>query len=761
MKPALVTFVACIVVLADGAWPCSVDDPCDFFAIGGRSLHELPETLFLSEFAEIVGGAYSEVTPYYHYDQQINGLINSVHADIADLNECLHGHPDADALVATYEALRNAMNLIPATELVLWRGEALPENYEPPEFDPETQDAFLAALPEEFAFYVHGAQAYHDNEWEQAVEWFSKVLTLEPEKRMYKGVWAAFMLGKLWIDGEDHAQAAQFFARARELADAGGRDPLYLAGESWGWQARMALQEDDPVQALKYYIVFSKTPGSWNVVSTSLPFVIRDIVHKTVHLQACMQDDQLRQIITAWVNSRSHLADSLGPEWLQMAATLTPQPGFPGADRLAWLAYQCGEMEQAAHWTGLSAPDAPRAQWVRAKLMLRDGLIEEGQALLEALATAAADANWTMLNTSYPVPAAQALFAESAAALLQENKYQQALKRFLLAEEWGDAAFVAERIMTVRELKRFIKKNRHDDKLSHLPASKFYYDNSSSEPPSWISLLEHLLARRLARAGRWEAALRYYPTETWSVYTHSNYGAWDAPLPLNEQARQVVEHLNAARDESLSRRERAQHYFEAAKMVRRDGMDLLGSELAPDWRLVRGDWFNSDDNIITNSAELLTPKALRRIAKSVAVPDRRFHYRFVAADLMKHCAELLPDNDVLTAEALYLGGVYLRNSDPAAADYFYKNLVRRNPNLLIAQQADTLRWFPSQFTDVVRYTPRTWRGISRRQAAYGAALLLGCLVPPAFLAGFTIGRKFSRHNRTLKQGNSNHAHSGD
>jgi hypothetical protein len=55
----------------------------------------------------------------------------------------------------------------------------------------------------------------------------------------------------------------------------------------------------------------------------------------------------------------------------------------------------------------------------------------------------------------------------------------------------------------------------------------------------------------------------------------------------------------------------------------------------------------------------------------------------------------LPANDAMTAQARYLGGTYLKKRAPKAANYFYKALVRRNPNLLIAQQANELHWFPA------------------------------------------------------------------
>jgi hypothetical protein len=124
------------------------------------------------------------------------------------------------------------------------------------------------------------------------------------------------------------------------------------------------------------------------------------------------------------------------------------------------------------------------------------------------------------------------------------------------------------------------------------------------------------------------------------------------------------------------------------------------------------------------------------MAGSTANPDERFHYRYVAANLMMQCANLLPDNNVLAAEALFWGGKFLHYNDPAAADPFYKALVRRNPKLLVARQADELRWFPKEFTDAVLESPPGWRGLSRKKVA----LLLVFVLPAVFLGGLLVGR---------------------
>ncbi|HRI89722.1 MAG TPA: hypothetical protein PK869_15720, partial [Candidatus Hydrogenedentes bacterium] len=79
----------------------------------------------------------------------------------------------------------------------------------------------------------------------------------------------------------------------------------------------------------------------------------------------------------------------------------------------------------------------------------------------------------------------------------------------------------------------------------------------------------------------------------------------------------------------------------------------------------------------------------------VAVPNKRFHYRYVAAELQWDCSALLPKNDVDNMVALWRGGTYIKNLDPAAANKFYRALVWRNLNMPYAKDTDRYRWFLS------------------------------------------------------------------
>ena len=84
----------------------------------------------------------------------------------------------------------------------------------------------------------------------------------------------------------------------------------------------------------------------------------------------------------------------------------------------------------------------------------------------------------------------------------------------------------------------------------------------------------------------------------------------------------------------------------------------------------------------------------RRLNENIVTPDKRFHYRYVAADHAWAAAELMPDNSEETAHVLITAGSWLAGRDPQAADRFYKALIRRCGNTLLGQKAARIKWFP-------------------------------------------------------------------
>ncbi len=739
MKQVIRCFTLMVFAPIFMAWPCSIQYPSDFFAIGGRDIFGLPEMVFDYEYALILQMDPEQI-PDTHDDMCYQPSRHFAETDIRDLVLCLTNDTEAARKVADYATVREAL-LTYARQLADKRYayySAASLSPEPAPFDLSSYEKMLAGVPAEFVLYLRGAAAYYNSTFNEAVRHFNELLRLEPEQRQWRSVWAAYMLAKTMLQLKAPEQAIFFCHETRSLAALNFRDSMLLAEDSWGVQGQAERLCGRFAAAVHSYGKFRKVPGNWKLGRKLLAELFDNKTFDAVMAADLVQDETACQIFTAWACSSSRISTNKKREWLRFADGLPEDTPINGAGLLAWLAYHCGEMDRAARWVRQSRTAEPRALWVKAKLLMREGKLEEGTRIFEGLANQPAVHRWTLFNDNGQVPSIRYLYAESAGGLLMANDYAGALAAFLQAGEWGDAAFVAERLMTLDELAAFVHEHKHDRDLA-LPAQLNYFDfeYANGETPSWIRMVQHLFARRLARNGQWEAAVPHFPGTPSEDATED---LWPGRRSPARAASMVAAYLKCANDLSCSTRERARHFFDAARIIRKDGMELLGTEFSPDWRLFDGRFDKGDISAMSWPQNMQTPLAMARNAGNNVRINKRFHYRYVAAELMKHCANLLPKNDALAAEALYLGGKYLEQRDPQAADPFYKALVRRNPNLLIAQQADKLRWFPSAFTDEVLYTPIRGRGYSRKTIV----LLLACLLPPVFLAGLFLGRRYGR-----------------
>jgi nucleoid-associated protein YgaU len=142
-------------------------------------------------------------------------------------------------------------------------------------------------------------------------------------------------------------------------------------------------------------------------------------------------------------------------------------------------------------------------------------------------------------------------------------------------------------------------------------------------------------------------------------------------------------------------------------------MELLGTEVAPDWHCHLGAYeegVTGEDRGSNALAHVVQPSKdeLRRNSEHHADPELRFHYRYQAAALAWEAARLLPNNTDQTALVLWQGGTFLKDRDPQFADIFYKALVRRNRKTALGAEADRQRWFPTLDADgqVVPGKPR-------------------------------------------------------
>jgi hypothetical protein len=251
------------------------------------------------------------------------------------------------------------------------------------------------------------------------------------------------------------------------------------------------------------------------------------------------------------------------------------------------------------------------------------------------------------------------------------------------------------------------------------------YGQSEVSPVLLRTQIRYLLARRLMRSLRGDEAREYYPPEWMPQYLA------------------LVQFLRTGWDEALPADQRAKALFQAAIITRTNGMELIGTEVEPDWHIHSGN-FEEGVSVATRATNenakvlVASEDELSRATQHNADPEMRFHYRyqaaafaweaaklmpnnfedaarmlctagggirirdpktadtfyFQAAALGWEAAKLMPDNSEETARVLCMAGGGIKYSDPQKADIFYKALVRRNRKTAIGMEADRIRWFP-------------------------------------------------------------------
>ncbi len=185
------------------------------------------------------------------------------------------------------------------------------------------------------------------------------------------------------------------------------------------------------------------------------------------------------------------------------------------------------------------------------------------------------------------------------------------------------------------------------------------------------TLLRQLLARRLLRAGELAQAERYFVEPALQQLAARYHDAIKQSQPNWLSAiRQYLGLPDVARATAL---------FQAASLTRQHGLELLGFELAPDYQVFYGqfEFYQSPE---ASPQQWQIPLAeQQRISASSAVPDKRFHYRYLAAELAAQSADWLPHNSQAFAATLCHASTWLINRDPALAQQYYQRYLAQGP----------------------------------------------------------------------------------
>jgi hypothetical protein len=658
---------------------------------------------------------------------------------------------------------------------------------------------------------------------------FEAVLALPPAEGKQRAVWAAYMLGQSRAEallaassvanpndiGKLRTQAESAYVLARQRAIAGAADPFGLAVASFGEQARLhliragrlcgyldfdkqdACADDIPPASLKQAIRLyaEQTARGSDSGLQSLRYIATWALSDPQRATSLIDDPLAQRLLVAYALARvgdivnddpasasDYYAGSEvgGPNGYADAARgsskVKPNPVLASlvaalqarglekiadADRVAALAYRTGRYDLAQ--TLAERQQSPLAIWVKAKLALR-----RGDMAAAAQFYAQAAKSFPAADSSLEPDNARLLKAEGGVLSLSRGQYVEALDQLYAARYGNDMAYVAERVLTVAELKTYVDAHVAASPMPPPPSGIPVVGSTPDQAfeswrwqHSWLAAdgLRELLARRLVREGRIDEALPYFPDPADARSIEIEYNDQGKRVVVDRRLRTLVQQYGAALEQGKSAwraSKRAEGWYRAAVIAREHGMEIMAYEQDPDFAVFGGNYTygvgRSDmsqrsftdadeknksarpDTPQTRAAAALpgpfvTEEERRRYAASEARPNKRFHYRDIAADYALKAADELPPRSQAFAAVLCRGTAFVIN-DAERASELYRRYVKQGAAVPFAADFGRQCVEPD-FSAAGRFpyvqawrTTQRWMVLHRRAAAVAALALL-------------------------------------
>lgn len=597
--------------------------------------------------------------------------------------------PDRAKALAAHEQARAAIEAV------------VPESMESSAVDPDLARRMRVAAPpakpeeklpalateevaSEFADYHRGAWAFRHRFTAQAVEAWKALLARPAAERHFRTTWAAYMIGMVALDEKRWDDARAAFQLVRQSVRDGFADTPGLATASLGWEAQAEQDSGHFTRAAQLFLeqlAAGDLSGVW-----SLRYLLDEVFEQKAELAALAKDATTQRLVTACtVAGMGPFADYDEGEkrsngWLETLESIGAK-GVRDADRVAWIAYSRGLYDVAARWLRRADASGPYAQWLTAKLALRDGKVADATALLsKALAqlplTAQIETRSLVGNELLPQDTAR---ADLGALQVARGDFLTALRLFLDGGHLADAHYLAEGVLTIAELKKFV------DAFPPRRPENAPPDDAASAADNVRDGLRLILASRLTRAERYAEARPYLPWER-----------------LHETFDQFTTLLAQARKRGAGKAEQAAAYEAAARLIRRDGHDLFEiSEVQVQAARMSGRQVAKDDYPqmtyrFGDKAEFgpaVAKTERERLKQNTHKPLKHHLNRYVAADLAWRAAALMPDQDEHTAQLLNTAGSWLKSMDDGAADRFYQAIERRCAKTELGREAMKKHWF--------------------------------------------------------------------
>jgi hypothetical protein len=666
---------------------------------------EAPEFFFEIETKRIARdldpGFEANVPPGIGSDRTYQKQTDEV--DLADFDAAIKAGdlkpPDAEKARAAHDAAIKALKrateeggddaATPAPEADLPSSTAAPA---PAAASTPSAAAAVAPAPapaefaSEFADYHRGAAAYHSHDTDAAEKIWKALLARPAAERKYRTTWANYMLGKMALDAKQPDDARGYFRKVREEAKAGAVDSLGLAAASIGWEAYLELDAKHFPAAARLYLQQLAT-GDPTAVN-SLRAVLDQFTKEEQDPAKWMSDPIMQRLATAaslcGIGSFDEPSTEPGnptpqDKWLKLLEKVDAKQ-VKDADCVAWLEYQKGDYKAAERWLKVADANSPYSLWLKAKLALRDGKVEAAMQLLSrAVPKLPQDSALESRDMEFETLPGDISKGDLAALLVGRADFLAAVRLFVQVRNCDDAVYLAEGVLTLPELKKYV---------DELPVVKKPEEGREDydQPEDLRRLFSDVVARRLVRAGKYDEARPYLDEEDQKI--------------LDE----YVGLLKVGNDAKSPKPKRAEALWAAAQLMSEKGGALYDFDLpaAMAGRLAgrkveeREVPFVPSRIVFGEPIKFLPPVTeteKKRLKANVAPGLHRYNSGYVAADLGWRAAQLMPDNEEETAVVLNTSGSWLKKGDDKAADRFYQALERRCPKTEIGKEAIKRHWF--------------------------------------------------------------------
>jgi cellulose synthase operon protein C len=551
-----------------------------------------------------------------------------------------------------------------------------------------------ATLPSEVRLFICGtvefAAVFHRDSipdslrtkcLQTALSYYDSVMALPPKERGHLAVRAAYMRAKCLLSLKQPDSAAIAFREVRKLVISGSPDPYALGLSSLGDEAKIFLDQGRYVEAIHRYAqqaaCGTDSASSW--ISSSGTISLRqigDLISANDSLmKSSIGDTVVQRLFCAIAYCRNggyqdFCSEKRSAWWNKLLESgLTSK--MKGSEMLAAGAYREGCFKAAKRLarngtTGLH-------WWVRAKLYLRAGNFDSAaiayaraSELFTKQKSRSVDRSW--FGDVGEAPIWTRPVCEAATLEVCRGNFMSALRTFFEGGPyyWMDAAYLAERVLSVDELKSFVD--------SVAPQNSFHGEQYQRSAPDNVPLaIRSLLARRLMREERGDEALAYFDDTV-----------------LNRTAAEYQERVSRVIDNAPI--EKARNLFALAKLTRKRGMELMGYELDPDWtcehgnydQSVGGDYSCYGDsaryhNLFKLQARYFTKEEKIRVKETEAKPNKRFHYRYRAVELALQASDLVPAKSQAFSTILSNAWVWLLGKDQATCDMIFSRWKKRHP----------------------------------------------------------------------------------